>query len=103
MITSMPTVETACKEHLDRFFATYPDVVSQKCAINAARFLAADDKPLAGKPEGWAAGIIYALTNINRQACGVPGLLNSEFTEFFGVSMGTVRKRAARVVERMSI
>lgn len=48
-------------------------------------------KPMTGNPEGWAAGIIYALVNQDRQACGVPGLLNSEFSAFFGVTMGTIR------------
>ena len=103
MIASIHSAETACKEHLDRFFASYPDATLHKRAVEAARFLVADDKSLAGKAEGWAAGIIYAVANLDRQACGVPGLLNSEFTEFFGVSMGTVRKRAARVAERISI
>jgi hypothetical protein len=103
MITSTHTVEIACKEHLDRFFARYPAVALQRRATKAMRFLTVDDRPLAGKPEGWAAGIIYAVANVDRQACGVPGLLNSEFTEFFGVSMGTVRKRAARVAERISV
>ena len=103
MITASHSVEFTCKEHLERFFASYPDSALQKCAAKAMRFLEAHEKPLTGKPEGWAAGIIYALANLDRQACGVPGLLNSEFAEFFGVSMGTIRKRAASVVERLSI
>ena len=103
MITSSHTVGIACKDHLDRFFASYPDSVMQQRTAKALRFLEAHEEPLTGKPEGWAAGLIYALSNQYRQACGVPGLLNSEFTEFFGVSMGTIRKRAARVIERISI
>jgi hypothetical protein len=103
MITSSRTVEIACKEHLERFYASYPDSVMQQRTAKAMRFLEAHEEPLTGKPEGWAAGIIYALSNPDRQACGVPGLLNSEFLEFFGVSMGTIRKRAARVKERLSI
>jgi hypothetical protein len=54
------------------------------------------------RPEGWAAGMIYAVANLDRQACGVPGLLNSEFIEFFSVSMETVRKRAANVMNQIS-
>jgi Domain of unknown function (DUF6398) len=103
MIASTHTVESPCKEHLDRFFARYPDAALQSRAAKAVRILTADDQPFAGKPEGWAAGIIYALANRDRQACGMPGLLNSEFAEFFGVSMGTVRKRAASVAERIII
>jgi hypothetical protein len=47
--------------------------------------------------------MIYAVANLDRQACGVPGLLNSEFTSFFSVSMETVRRRAASVVNQISI
>jgi hypothetical protein len=104
MITSHHTVGIACQEQLDRFFARYPDsVVLQKRAAKAVRFLEAHEEPLTGKPEGWAAGIIYALSNEDRYPCGVTGILNSEFSEFFGVTMGTVRNRAARVAERLSI
>jgi len=65
--------------------------------------MANGDKPLAGKPEGWAAGIIYGLANRHRRACGVPGSLNAEFDQFFGVSMDTVRNRAAKVVRAMTV
>ncbi len=103
MITSTRTVGIACEEHLDRFFDSYPDTAMQERTAKAIGFLEAHEKPLTGKPEGWAAGVIYCLANRDRQACGVPGLLNSEFAEFFGVSMGTIRKRAANVAERISI
>ena len=92
-----------CREHLDRFFKSYPDPAMQKRATKALRFLASGDAPLVGKPEGWAAGIIYALANRGRRACGVPGVLNAEFEQFFGVSMSTVRKRAAQVVRAINI
>ena len=87
----------ACRESLEHFFGGHPDPAMQARALKALRFLAACNKPLLGKPEGWAAGIIYALFNRYRRACGVPGLLNSEFEAFFHVSMGTIRKRAAQV------
>ena len=103
MIISNRTIAIACKEHLERFFASYPDASLQKRTTKAVRFLEAHEEPMTGKPEAWAAAIIYVLTNQDRQPCGVPGLLNSEFAEFFGVSMGTIRKRAASVVERLSI
>jgi hypothetical protein len=93
---------TLCREELGRFFAVYPNPALHERAAKALRLLAAGDKPFAGKPEGWAAGAIYAVANLDRQACGVPGLLNAEFTEFFGVSMETVRRRAANVVSQIS-
>jgi len=61
--------------------------------------LRASEKPLKGKPEGWAAGIIYAVTTGGRFPCGVPRWLNTEFEQFMGVTMGTARYRAARVRE----
>ena len=92
-----------CREHLDRFFASYGHAKMQKAAMKALRFLAADDEPMRGKPEGWVAGIVYALANRDRRACGVPGMLNSEFEEFFGVTMSTVYKRAAQVERALEI
>jgi hypothetical protein len=80
-----------------KFFATHPDAELEKHALRALRFLRCSEKPLGGKPEGWAAGIIYAVANQDRQACGVPGVLNSEFEAIMGVSMSTVRLRAAQV------
>ena len=94
--------ELACRELLERFFADHPDATAQKRVLRALRFLTADNKLLGGRPEGWAAGIIYAVANRGRQACGVPGLLNSEFEALFGVSMGTIRKRAAQIAELLA-
>src|SRR5580692_9826906 len=94
---------TLCREELGRFFAVYPNPALHERAAKALRLLAAGDKPLAGKPEGWAAGVLYAVSNFDRRACGMPGLLNSEFAGFFGVSMDTVRKRANDVVCQVSV
>lgn len=103
MATSTRELETACREQLERFFASHPDVALQKRAITALHLLASDASMLSGKPEGWAAGIIYAVANLYRRACGVPGLLNSDFEAFFAVSMETVRRRAAQVTEQTSV
>jgi len=94
--------ESACREHLDRFFGAHPDAVMQKRALKALRLLRASEKPLAGKVEGWAAGIIYAVSTDARIPCGVPGLLNSEFEQFMGVTMSTVWRRAAQVKELLT-
>ncbi len=87
----------ACREHLERFLRIYGDRILAESATKALRFLVASDVSFAGKPAGWAAGIIYALANLGRRPCGVPGILNAEFEQFFAVSMSTVRKRAAQV------
>ena len=93
----------ACQKQLDRFFAAYPNPTLNTRTVKALRFLATGEKALMGKPEGWAAGVIYAIANLDRQPCGVPGLLNSEFTEFFGVTMETIRRRAAEVASGITI
>ena len=91
------------RSNWNRFFAAYPNPTLNTRAVKALRFLAIGEKALTGKPEGWAAGVIYAVANLDRRACGVPGLLNSELTEFFGVTMETIRRRAAHVVSGITI
>ena len=95
--------ELACRERLDHFFGSYRDAAMQKNALKALRFLTTCDKPLSGKPEGWAAGIIYALATRGQRACGVPGVLNRDFEQLFGVSMGTIRKRAAQIGDLLAL
>ena len=102
----MDTMEqqaNACLEHLDRFLQSYRDDALATKAVKVLRFLVASDISLEGKPAGWAAGIIYALVNRDRRACGVPGILNADFEQFFCVSMSTVRKRAAQVQRMLDI
>ncbi|MEX0654159.1 MAG: DUF6398 domain-containing protein [Phycisphaeraceae bacterium] len=93
------TFESACREHLDHFFTAHPDPVLQQRAMKALRLLRTSDQPLTGKTKGWAAGIVYVAATDGRITCGVPGVLNSEFEQIMGVTMSTVRKRAARVKE----
>ncbi|HWB55181.1 MAG TPA: DUF6398 domain-containing protein [Tepidisphaeraceae bacterium] len=95
--------EAACRKRLDSFFETYHDPAIQRQTHEILRSLLADGRAKGGAPEGWAAGIVYAVANQDRQPCGMPGLLNSEFSQFFGVSMQTIRSRAARVAVRVSI
>jgi len=95
--------ERACQKLLDRFFLAYPDATMEKRAHKALRLLHASEKPLTGKVEGWAAGIVYAVGTYDRPPVGVPGVLNSEFEELMGVSMGTARQGAARVKEIVAL
>ena len=94
--------ERACRGQLGQFFDRHPDAALQKRVLKAMRLLTSCDISLAGKPAGWAAGIIYAVANRDRQACGVPGMLNREFEAIFDVSMGTIRKRAAQIAELLA-
>ncbi|MBI1369760.1 MAG: hypothetical protein GC162_14025 [Planctomycetes bacterium] len=91
--------EAECRSHLDRFFAAHPDATMEQRAHKALRLLRASETPIKGKVEGWAAGIIYAVGTYDRPPVGVPHVLNSEFEELMGVSMGTARTRAATVRE----
>jgi hypothetical protein len=89
--------ELACRKHLERFFGVHPDAALQRRALKSLRFLLATEEPLLGKPAGWAAGIIYEVSTRDRHPCGVPGVLNRELEQCFGVFMGTIRKRAAQM------
>lgn len=92
-----PEFEAACRAQLDRFFEAYPDAAMQKRAMKALRMLRASEKPLKGKAEGWAAGIIYFVVTDGHVPCGVPRVSNAEFSEFMGVPMETARQRSGRV------
>ena len=97
MIAINKTSEQTCQQLLTDFFTKYPNVRLQVQAGRTLKKLLASKIPMPGKPGGWAGGIVYALANQFRQACGVPGLLNQEAEEFFCVSMGTIYKRAAKI------
>ena len=87
----------ACREHLERFLRIHGNRALTERATKALRFLVASDVSFAGRPSGWAAGIIYMLVNLDRYPIRVPGFLNAEFEEFFDITMSTVRKRAAEI------
>ena len=52
---------TAAREHLNRYFARFPDSDFQKRANSALRFLASADQPVKSEPSQMAAAILYAL------------------------------------------
>ena len=97
MATTDPDAQRQCREHLDHFFVHYRSPELERSCRKAFRFLAALDEPLRGKPEGWAAGIVYAVASRYCRPCGVPGILNADFEQFFGVSRSTIRKRSGQV------
>ena len=97
MIVVNNDFEAACQTHLDRFLAAHPNSVDKQRVYKVLRTLRASPKPLEGKPEGWAAGIIYFVATDGHVPCGVPGVLNAEFAEFMGVPMETARRRSGRV------
>ena len=84
----------ACLEHLRTFFTLYPSEHLHSSTETALARLLVQGVSLAGKPGGWAGGIVYALAS---RGLGVPGILNSDLEKAFGASMGTIRKRARQV------
>ena len=83
-----------CRKLLGEFFAKYPNDRLKIRAHRTLTKLLADQVSMSGKPGGWAGGVVYAVSSIG---VGVPGVLNSELEEVFGVSMGTIYKRAAMI------
>ena len=95
MIAKNETVEQTCQRLLSAFFRKYPNPGLQTEANRLLKKFLAQNISMQGKPGGWAGGIIYAAANRYRLACGVPGLLNKEYSQFFCVSMETIYRRAA--------
>ena len=90
--------EQACQASLDLYFEAHPDRVLAARLKKALRILVAIGGPLKGEPAGWAAGLVYWITNEGgRIPCGVPGVLNADLEKCFGITMSTIRKRAAQV------
>jgi len=93
----------ACRQLLTAFFTKSPNTRLQSKANCLLKMLLAQQIPMAGKPGGWAGGIIYAVANQGFLPCGVPGLLNQECEELFNVSMGTIYRRAWHIKRSLSL
>ena len=79
---------------MDAFFTEFPNDQWRGEAHGTLVRLLSRKAPLPGKPGGWAAGIVYAISS---RGVGVPGVLNGELEEVFKVTMITIYKRAAMV------
>lgn len=97
MIAMNKKMDQDCRELLAVFFTRFPNPRLQIEANRALKKILAYKIPMPGKLGSWVGGIIYASANQGRRACGVPGLLNQEFEDFFNVSMGTIYKRAWQI------
>ena len=86
-----------CLRLINAYYKKFPNPHLKNEAVKIINDLQDMKFLMPGKPGGWAGGIIYALANQYRRACGIPGLLNKECEEFFDVSMGTIHKRAAMI------
>ena len=97
MIAMNENKKQAYQQLLAAFFKEYPNPHLQIKVNRIFKRLLALKIPMAGKPGGWAGGIVYAMSSIG---VGVPGVLNSELEKAFNVSMGTIYKRAA-VIQKL--
>ncbi len=88
-----------CLKLLTAFFDRFPNEQLQLAANSALELLLAKDVVLSGKTAGWAGGLVYALGC--KAGAGIPGVLNSELETIFGVSVGTISKRAKRIWDLM--
>ncbi len=91
MIARTEPFEEICARLFNAFFKKYPhDDLREQTAL-ALLAVMKRQKVFLGKPEGWAAGIVFA---VGSRGCGVPNVLNSDLAEAFDVDMSTVYKRA---------
>jgi hypothetical protein len=73
MSTSAQNMEVACREAFNRYFSKYLDGKLQRQVTRVLGSLLAENKTLAGKSAGWAAGIIYGAVNDTAFLAGFPG------------------------------
>ena len=99
-MTDAEKFKTECRELIDSFCKQAPQ--HRPLAPRAKRMvgmLTGADISLEGCPGGWAGGVIHALTQVQ---CGVPGVLNADMEKIFNASMGTIRKRSAKIRDLFS-
>ena len=95
MIAMAESLKEKCEQILGRFFRRFPNGDIEEMTFGALpALLVVRRKTFPGKLEGWMAGLVYAVSSLG---VGVPGVLNSELEQAFGVSMSTVYKRAAMI------
>jgi len=96
----LETTDQTCQQRLTAFFKKFPNPPLQVEVDGMLKSLLDFKVPMPGKPGGWAGGMVYAVSNCG---VGVPGVLNSELEKAFDVSMGTIYKRAAKILELLNL
>jgi hypothetical protein len=91
MIAMNCPFEETCAQLYIAFFKKYPNDDLKKRTALALLALLKRKKVFPGKPEGWAAGIVFA---VGSRGCGVPDVLNDDLAKAFGVTMSTIYKRS---------
>lgn len=83
-----------CRELLDRFSARFPNEVFHVATLEAMENLLTQRDRYDGEPGGWAGGLVYIIAKHDLRI-SPPLFLNRDLEATFGVSMGTIRRRAA--------
>ena len=91
MIARIDPFEETCAQLYNAFFKKHPNDKLRKRTAVALLAVMKRQKSFAGKHEGWAAGILFAVCSVG---CGVPDVTNADLEKAFGVTMSTVYKRA---------
>jgi hypothetical protein len=86
---------SACREMQASFFDRFRDEAFQSIALRALEQVVSQYHHFDGKPGGWAGGLIHAIAK--NTGLGRHVVLNSELEAIFGVSIGTIRRRAEQV------
>jgi len=94
MIREAQSLHDECREALDAYFEKHPNPNLQASCAGALFKLLKLKPALTGKLNGWLGGLVYAVANDARNACGVDGVLNADFSAAWGVSMNTIRNRS---------
>jgi hypothetical protein len=87
-----------CNAHLN---AEYKEL----CREMAVAVCQKGSPVLKGKPEGWAAGIVYALGRVNflGDPSQTPHMKSTEIAEGFGVSVATMQAKAKVIREGLDL
>jgi hypothetical protein len=87
-----------CDAHLN---AEYKDL----CRDMAVKVCQEGSPVLKGKPEGWAAGIVYALGRVNflNDPSQTPHMRSAKIAEGFGVSVATMQAKAKVIREGLDL
>ena len=82
-----------CRELLDMFSASFPNKEFHCAALRSLDNLLSRRDHYDGDPGGWAGGLVYMIARHDWNVSH-PTFLNRQLEAIFGVSMGTIRKRA---------
>lgn len=100
MRVSGQSLQATCAKLHFEFFRQLPNDELHRSVERTLAELTKSRSEFAGDPAGWAAGLVLA---VGSEGCGVPGMLNAELEKAFGVSMGTIRRRAAEIRDELPL